>query len=129
MALQEPHGEEGGISGDTIEIVNTVFNFNELDLYLSQTKHLARKNGVWVSFVRDILNVGTYADEFCTLTLICFSTINSPRQSCLTINGVLFERFIPPFRNIVTEGFLLSATGSLVCGNVLKDLTSSWSMP
>ena len=46
MALQEPHGEEGGISGDTIEIVNTVFNFNKLDLDLSQTKHLARKNGV-----------------------------------------------------------------------------------
>ena len=51
--------------------------------------------------MRDILNIGTFANEFCTLTLICFSTINSLRHTRLTINAVLFERFTAPsFLNV-----------------------------
>ena len=85
--LQEPHGEEGGISGD---------NWNCKRGLQCNFKHLARKNGVRVSYVHDILNVGTFANEFCTLTLICFSTINTLRHSRLKINAVLFERFTAP---------------------------------
>ena len=46
--------------------------------------------------MRDILNVGTFGNEFCTLTLICFSTINSLRRTRLAINAILFERFTAP---------------------------------
>ena len=91
------HGKEGGISGD---------NWNCKHGLQCNFKHWARKNGVWVAYVRDILNFGTFANEFCTLTLSCFSTI-----SRLTINAVLFERFTAPsflnmtipFRTVVCQ--------------------------